>query len=131
MSADTVDCAHDIGGRPPGNGFRLILDAVALPAGVLEAHDSGEPGRLFAKTGLLVRAGTAVDLTVTTPGVTLRWGSPGARGTTIHVPACPSAGGWLAFAGGYTVTEPTCVALTVRVGGREHQARVSVGRSCP
>jgi hypothetical protein len=128
--SDFVDCAHDIGGRPPDSGFRLVLDAVALPTGVLQANDSGEPGRLFAKTGLLVRAGRAVELTVTTPGVTIGWGSPGPEGTTIRIPACPNANGWLAFAGGYTVTEPTCVDLTVRSGNREEQAQVSVGRRC-
>ena len=128
--SDSVNCAHDIGGRPPDDNFRLVLDAVALPTGVLESHDSGEPGRLFAKTGLLVRAGTAVELTVTTPGVTIGWGSPGPEGTTIRVPACPSTNGWLAFAGGYTVTEPACVALTVRAGGREQRAEVSVGARC-
>ncbi|MCY1138365.1 hypothetical protein OWR29_10190 [Actinoplanes sp. Pm04-4] len=128
--SDVVDCAHDIGGRPPDSGYRLVLDAVALPTGVLQANDSGEPGRLFAKTGLLVRAGRAVELTVTTPGVTIGWGSPGPEGTTIRVPACPNPNGWLAFAGGYTVTEPTCVALTVRSNGREQKAEVSVGRRC-
>ncbi|MCO8271130.1 hypothetical protein M1L60_11050 [Actinoplanes sp. TRM 88003] len=127
---DSVDCAHDIGGRPPDDNFRLVLDSVALPTRVLEAHDSGEPGRLFAKTGLLVRADRAIEMTVTTPGVTLGWGSPGPEGTTIRVPPCPSPQGWLAFAGGYEVTAPTCVALTVRAGGREQQAEVSVGAEC-
>ena len=112
-----------------------MLGAVALPTGKLEPNESGEPGRLFAKTGLLVKAGTAVELTVArapgskeaaevTAGVTIGWGSPGPEGTTIRVPACPSANGWLAFAGGYTVTEPTCVPLIVRSGGREARAEV-------
>lgn len=128
-----VDCAHDIGGRPPGAGYRLVLDALALPTAQLEPQASGEPGRLFAKSGLLVRAGTAIELTVDTSaaaGVTIGWGSPGPEATTIRVPACSSANGWLAFAGGYTVGEPTCVPLIVRAGGHEQRAEVRVGASC-
>ncbi|WP_250038012.1 hypothetical protein [Paractinoplanes maris] len=110
-----------------------MLNAVALPNDRLEPQASGEPGRLFAKTGLLVRAGTAVELTVAPsapPGVTIGWGSPGPEGTTIRVPACPSAAGWVAFAGGYTVTALTCVPLIVRVGGRTESAAVRVGADC-
>jgi hypothetical protein len=129
-----VDCAHDLGGRPPDAGYRVVLDAVALPTARLEAQASGESGRLFAKQGLLVRAGTAVELTVApsaaAAGVTIGWGSPGPEGATIRVPACPSANGWLAFAGGYTVAEPTCVPLIVRAGGRERRAEVRVGVDC-
>ncbi|MBL7258294.1 hypothetical protein [Paractinoplanes lichenicola] len=127
-----VDCAHDIGGRPPDDDFRLILDAVALPTAQLQASDSGEPGRLFAKTGLLVRAGTAVELTVdpSARGVTIGWGSPGPEGTTIRVPACPNVNGWLAFAGGYHVPQPMCVPLIVRANGSEQRAEVRVGADC-
>ncbi|MBM2621321.1 hypothetical protein JIG36_38045 [Actinoplanes sp. LDG1-06] len=125
-----VDCAHDIGGRPPDNSYRLVLDAVALPTGRLQTAGSGEPGRLFAKTGLLVRAGTEVELTATTEDVTIGWGSPGPEATTITVPACPSAAGWLAFPGGYHVPKPMCVNLIVRAHGREERAEVRVGADC-
>ncbi|GAB2567034.1 hypothetical protein Aab01nite_45470 [Paractinoplanes abujensis] len=126
-----VDCGHDIGGRPPGAGSRLILDAVVLPTARLQVSDSGD-GRLFAKAGLLVRAGTAVELTVdpAAADTTIGWGSPGPEGTTIRVPACPDAVGWLAFAGGYHVPRPMCVPLIVRVNGREQRAEVRVGADC-
>ncbi len=126
-----MDCAHDIGGRAPDKSYRLILDAVALPVGKLQAAESGDSGWLFAKNGLLVRAGTAVELTVA-PGsdALIGWGSPGPVGTTIRVPSCPAAAGWLAFAGGYHVREAACVPLIVRADGREQQAGVSVGAAC-
>jgi hypothetical protein len=130
----SVDCAHVIGGvDAPSEGAQVILDAVSLPSRVLEPQDSGEPGRLFAKQGLVVRAGTAVELTVAPAAVgkaTIGWGSPGPQGTTIRVPACQGAHAWLAFAGGYTVREPLCVPLIVRVNGREEHASVSVGAEC-
>ncbi|WP_250002765.1 hypothetical protein [Actinoplanes sp. M2I2] len=132
-AAGAIDCAHDLGARPPSEGYPLVLDAVALPTAVLQANESGEPGRLFAKTGLLVRAGTAVELSVAPEAagdVIIGWGSPGPKGTTVRVPACPDAKGWVVFAGGYTVSEPVCVPLIVRVGDREQRAEVSVGVSC-
>ncbi|GID29576.1 hypothetical protein [Paractinoplanes brasiliensis] len=103
-----------------------------LPTARLQVAESGEPGRLFAKAGLLVRAGTPVELTVdpSARGVTIGWGSPGPEVTTISVPACPDAKGWLAFAGGYHVPEPMCVPLIVRANGREARARVRVGADC-
>ncbi|MBU2668434.1 hypothetical protein KOI35_33470 [Actinoplanes bogorensis] len=128
-SVGVVDCGDDIGGVAPDRTYGKSLDAVALPVIMLEPQDDGA-GRLFAKTGLLVRAGTAVELTTTTPGVTIGWGSPGPEGTTIRVPACPSAHEWLAFAGGFHVTTPTCVPLTIRANGREARATVRVGAPC-
>ena len=130
----TVDCAHVIGGEEaPSDGAQVVLDAVSLPSRVLEPHDAGEPGWLFAKQGLVIRAGTAVELTID-PSVadraTIGWGSPGPQGTTIRVPACQGAHRWLAFAGGYTVREPLCIPLIVRANGREQRASISVGTRC-
>ncbi|GAA4444962.1 hypothetical protein [Phytohabitans houttuyneae] len=110
-----------------------MLDAVALPAGVLEPQPSGAAGWLFAKQGLLVRAGTAVEVGVAPEAagdVRIGWGSPGPEGALIRVPACPSGNEWLAFAGGYTVRGPVCVPLVVRAHGRQERARVSVGAAC-
>lgn len=133
-SSDTVDCGHVVGGEEaPSDGARVVLGVVSLPSRVLEPQDAGDPGWLFAKQGLLVRAGIAVELTVD-PSVagqaTIGWGSPGPQGTTIRVPACQGAHPWLAFAGGYTVREPLCLSLIVRANGREERASVSVGIHC-
>lgn len=130
----TVPCSDDLGVTTPiDDQYRLVLDAVALPARTLVPQGSGEPGWLFAKQGLVVRAGTAVDIMVA-PGavghVRIGWGSPGPEATAIHVPACPSGSGWLAFAGGYTVRTPTCVPLLVRTHGQQERVEVGVGAHC-
>jgi hypothetical protein len=111
-----------------------VLDAVALPTRTLQVSESGVPGELFAKQGLVVRAGTPVRIAVAPDapaGTRIGWGSPGPEGTAIVVPACPHNSGWLAFAGGYTVREAACVPLIVRVGEREERASVAVGEDCP
>jgi hypothetical protein len=126
-------CAHDLGGTAPSDPHRLVLDAVVLPTTTLVPQESGEPDWLFAKHGLVVRAGTSVEITVApevADRVRIGWGSPGPEGTTIHVPACQSASGWLAFAGGYTVRSATCVPLIVRANGRQERVGVSVGAAC-
>ncbi|MGN9911257.1 hypothetical protein ACTMTJ_27240 [Phytohabitans sp. LJ34] len=129
-----VPCAHDLGGTPPtDDAYRIVLDAVALPAGTLTPQESGEPGRLFAKQGLVVRANTEVDITIApeaAAGTRIGWGSPAPEATAVHVPACPSGSGWLAFAGGYTVRAPTCVPLVVEAHGRRERVEVSVGADC-
>lgn len=129
-----VACAHDLGGAPPtDDGYRLVLDAVALPAGTLTPQESGEPGWLFAKQGFVVRAGTSVDITVAPEAAAdarIGWGSPAPAATAVHVPACPSGSGWLAFAGGYTVRAPACVPLLVEAHGRRERVEVSVGATC-
>ena len=133
-SGPAVSCAHDIGGTPPdADAYELVLDAVALPAGTLDPQQSGEPGWLFAKQGLVVRAGIAVEITIAPPAGTrarIGWGSPGPEGTTLQVPACPSGSGWLAFAGGYTVRDPMCVPLIIRTSGQQQRADVRVGAGC-
>jgi len=94
----------------PPVDYQLVLPGVAMPvARVLEAHPTGaaEPtNRLFAKWGLVVRAGTALDLQLL-PGweqrARIRWGSSDAPGVAVHAPSCQAPSGtgqWLHFAGG-------------------------------
>jgi hypothetical protein len=129
-----VSCDHVIGWEPPPPTFEVILEAVALPTrAVLQAHETNEPGWLFAKQGLVVRADTVVDLVVPAEvagHLRIGWGSPGPEGTSIRVPGCASGGQWVAFAGGYTVDAPACVPLIVRSGGREARVRIAVGARC-
>lgn len=138
----SLDCSAHIltQGRSPT--YHLFLRAVARQvwpmAGVLQvssAHTIGAP-RLFAKTGLLVRAGVPSTITVqASPHRVARigwrngWVTPTRR---VEVPPCPRDGKsrWLAFPGGYWVHRPTCVTVTVRAQGRAKTERVAVGAPC-
>jgi hypothetical protein len=139
---ETLACEESIGTpASPEANLRVSLDAVALPVGiVLQTSASGETdpaARLFAKWGLLVRAGVVVDLVVPagwTDRARVGWGSPGVPTTHLHVPGCAGRvmpGAWLAFAGGYWVDKPACLPLIVSSGGRQTTVHISVGVACP
>jgi hypothetical protein len=139
----TLPCGDAIDGSAPPDGFQVVLGAVALPtsstAPALQAADSGAPDvpLLFAKTGLLVRAGVASELTVPdSPGtrIGIAWGNPGPEPSArFIVPPCADAyrSGWLVYPGGFWVDRPLCLPLTVHAGGREQEVRVGVGAACP
>ncbi len=129
-----VDCEHVIDRlEAPPPDLEVLLDAVALPTRtVLQANESGEPGLLFAKHGLVVRAGVEVEVAVQAPSgrrQLLTWGSPGPEGAAVRVPPCTGAS-WIVFAGGYLVDAPACVRLVVRSVGREARTQVPVGAPC-
>ncbi|MBV1851196.1 hypothetical protein [Catellatospora tritici] len=133
-----VDCAHAIDVAPPRPELEVVLDAVALPTRqVLQAADSGEPGKLFAKQGLQVRPGVTVELAVVddpSGHSRIGWGSPGPETTRLRVPACPGysgVDGWPAYAGGYLVDRPQCLHLRIRVAAREQTVGIPVGAPCP
>jgi len=141
----TLVCDHSIDGGPPPPGFQVILGVVALPTSeagpALQAArvgNSPDAPALFAKTGLIVRAGAQLELeTAEQPGnrTALSWGSWTQEAPTRRfvVPGCPDdrGTGWLAYAGGYYADRPLCLPLTVRSGDREQQVRIGVGVACP
>jgi hypothetical protein len=140
----SLTCSEPIDGGAPPAGWQTALDVVALPASpdsrALQVFDSGDPTvpALFAKTGLLVRAGQAFELEVPVEGnnrVAIGWGDaltsrPSAR---FAVPACPDTfgTGWLAYPGGYWADRPLCLPLTVRAAGRGQQVQIGIGTPCP
>jgi hypothetical protein len=136
-----LSCQTSILAEPaPPVDYQLVLPGVAMPvARVLEAHPTGaaEPtNRLFAKWGLVVRAGTALDLQLL-PGwekrARIRWGSSDAPGVAVHAPACQAPSGtgqWLHFAGGTWVTEPACVPLAVQSQGHAIDVPLGIGVRC-
>lgn len=140
VAGAVLRCVGQIGTDAPPTSFETVLGVVALPAsarhGALQTSRSGgaESERLFAKTGLVVKAGATFDLIVpdgTTLGI--GWGSgPTTPSRRLHIPACPSAGGdgWLAYPGGYWTNRPACVPLIVAAGGREQQVRIGLGTPC-
>jgi hypothetical protein len=136
----TLTCAGAIDGGPPPPEYETVLGVVALPTSdALGAYESGDPATpaLFAKTGLLVRAGRPFELVVAPQSdddVAVGWGNVSFRPSPrFAVPPCPDTygTGWLAYPGGYWADRPLCLPLTVRTADREEQVRVGVGTACP
>jgi hypothetical protein len=110
-----------------------LRDAAAFPTGRVLQAEPDDRGGLFAKTGLVVRAGVVVDVTVvdeTAGRAEVGWGSPAVPSRHGRVPACPATEPWIAFAGGYFVTTPACVTVGVDANGGHDEARVAVGTRC-
>ncbi|MEO3924627.1 hypothetical protein ABGB07_12315 [Micromonosporaceae bacterium B7E4] len=132
-----LSCAHVIDRiDAPPDGWTTLADAVAMTPVRLEPSPTGGtgPARLFAKTGLVVRADSRVDLTVPADSAGrpwIGWGSPARPARALHFPGCPGESGWLAFAGGLWLDVPACVPVTVRSGGREERVRMRAGVDCP
>lgn len=141
---ETLRCGEPIDGGPAPAGWQVVLGVVALPTSprtrALQASDNIDPTEpaLFAKTGLLVRAGHAFELGVPDSPANhlgIGWGNalnfrPSAR---FAIPSCPDTfgTGWVSYPGGYWVDRPLCLPVTVRAGGREQQVRIGIGTPCP
>jgi hypothetical protein len=140
-AAATLRCGGAIvTDRSAGDDLGTVKGVVALPvagvAGVLEANPArpGSPGDLFAKRGLVVRAGRTFDLVVPPAErgrLALGWGGPGKRTWRLHV-SCPRRAGdpWLAFPGGYYVPHRACVSFIVHTEGARERVRIGVGTAC-
>lgn len=135
-----LDCGTFIDTQAPPASMQVVLGVVALPTSpgspALQTSLSGTgPLRLFAKTGLLIKPDNAFELIVPTQfssRLSIGWGSPGTPSHRLLVGNCANTGvGWLAFAGGYWVDHPACVAIVVKAGGKEQQVRIGVGSACP
>ncbi|MEV0900582.1 hypothetical protein [Actinoplanes sp. NPDC049802] len=134
--APTASCPAVIDhvAEPPAS-YRVIGGNVALPGPgtVHRTNESGSgPTRLFAKFGLLVRAGTTTELSLPP-----EWGERARLGWGQQEPAmaqtvsgCPPGWGdgeWSVFAGGLYVAEPDCVPIRV---GPDATAELSAGTPC-
>lgn len=140
--AEHLDCAAHILAHGPSPSYRVVLGAVALQVwpetGVLQtsSDQTGGVPPLFAKTGLLVRAGVSSTITVKAPShrvARIGWRNGYITPTRrLQIPACPADGTsrWLAFPGGYWVDRPTCVEVTVHTRGDTEPERVAVGARC-
>jgi hypothetical protein len=129
----------------PPSDFSIVLDRVALPTGRALQTNRGSSATdwLFAKEGLLIRRGTAFDLVVPDDWrsrLNIGWGSPAKRTSHLRVSGCRptktvnpirASDEWLAYPGGYWVSEPACVAVLVRAGQAEQTVRIGVGAACP
>ncbi|MDW3848084.1 hypothetical protein NMK34_15870 [Micromonospora sp. BRA006-A] len=133
-------CADSVATTPaPGEGYRVVADAVAVSSTVVQPNESSGgrgPTRLFAKWGLLVRVGAAVEVRVA-PGweerARIGWGPGAVPATTVQVEACPAASpstAWSVYTGGTWVAGPACVPLVIQSHGRQVEVRVAVGAAC-
>jgi hypothetical protein len=122
------------------SGHTVVLGRVVLPTGrALGVNRTAEDQEfpLFAKDGLVLKAGTSFELIVPSEWrsrLRIGWGSPAHPTTRIQVPRCPAedpSKPWLAYAGGYFVSEPACVALIVRAANESQRVRIGVGAPCP
>ncbi len=134
-----LSCAAIIGTNveiPPD--YETILDVIALPtvrsagrALQTSRDEESQPPNYFAKAGLVVRAGSAFTLEVNQAPerALIGWGSPAEFGSVLSTEGCAGKG-WLAFAGGFRVREPTCLELKVEFGENQESIHVGVGAPC-
>ena len=143
-SSAALVCRNYSDQHPPPPDFEKVLDVVALPtsskAAALQTSRTGEPDpavRLFAKTGLVIKAGTKFELVVPDEAkgmVSIGWGGAPptrSRRVTVSCPARASSSGWQVYVGGYWVPRPACVPLIVRAGGKEQRVLIGLSTPCP
>jgi len=142
--AETLDCRRPIGElEAPGERYEIIGGAVALvtsassPIALQTSATKADPAkRLFAKTGLLVKTGAKSELIVPpewADQLSVGWGNTDAGQPSQHlvVGPCDSGAAWIAFPGGYFISDPACVDLIVRVADKDRHRSIGVGAPCP
>jgi hypothetical protein len=146
-ASSALPCGNYIDTHVPPASFEVVLGVVALPTSPkYPALQTGRTGdgdhqrRLFAKTGLIIKAETSFEIVVppaiAAPAVRLGIGWGGAPSTPsqrVVVSNCPQAGSseWLAYPGGYWLDHPTCAPLLVKTDGKEQQVHIGLGTPCP
>ncbi len=132
-------CGDFIDGTARPAGWSTLLGVVALPtsptAPAAQTALSGDPNRalrLFVKTGLVIRAGSTVEL-VAAAGAGIGWGNSAVAHHRFLAGPCPNSAhtGWLSYPGGFWLNHPACVDLTVHAAGRTQRARMGLGTACP
>lgn len=137
-----VDCdqvAQMSGTAAPGPIYQVALGRVAMPPRFLpQVEREPRPLRYWRKAGIYVRPGkSAVDISVPVAWrkrAAIEWGqgdSASGPASALHVTGCPAYGrAWLPYGGGFHITGPACVPLTIASGGRRQTLRFGVGRRC-
>jgi len=139
-----LDCGDFIGAHPPVRGLQVILGVVALPTSAAGpalqtalTGDQPSSPRLFAKTGLLIKAGTDFQIVVPARAgdrLGIGWGSAATPSQAVVVHHCADEGlpgRWLAYAGGYWLDHPACVTLQVQTADRRQSVDIGLGTACP
>ena len=133
----TIPCGEMImTTRFPYPQRRLVLGAVSVPPAYLRAYPTREPPwRYFGKSGMVVKSGTSVTISVPPAWrtrVAISWGNNVHRVFhTIRIAACSRIYQGYAYAGGFHVRRPSaCVPLVFAVGGRRQTVWFGIGRRC-
>lgn len=144
IDSQTLPCGNAIGDQSPPRDWQVVLGVVALPASpaaaALQTGLTGEavPAlRLFAKSGLVIKAGVTFALiapSLNDNRVAIGWaGNPSTPSRRVLVASCADAGGtgWLAYPGGYWLDHPACIRMTIRSGTGKQQVAIGLGTPCP
>lgn len=144
QASAALKCDDYLDTATPDRSYQIVLGVVALPASstspALQTARTGDAGstRLYAKTGLLIRAGATFQLSVpvrVAGRFAIGWGNPAVPTHGLLVAGCRPPGGehgqWLAYAGGYFVHHVMCALLRVAAAGRTRQVRIGIGAPCP
>jgi hypothetical protein len=121
---------------PKTGGYRPVLGALYVPPAYLPqtVRVESRPWIYWSKSGLIVRAGRAISVSVPQAWRTraaITWGNNTGIVSALRIAACPSPTQWNAFAGGfYLRSRSACVPLVFRAGGRAAEVRFGVGRRC-
>ena len=136
-STTALPCDQSIGSNgPPFDGFAKVLGKVWLPTrhalGSVRLVDPPAPtARWWSKQGLVVRAKTTFTLAVPKAWrgrLAIGWATQPSERVTVA--GCDPGGKWLAYAGGYWVSEPACVPLVVESNQLRKVVHIGVGAAC-
>jgi hypothetical protein len=122
--------------------YSKVLGRVALPTktalGAVRLSDSTAAATAYwSKQGLVIRWDAQVDLIVPRAWrgrMAIGWGSPATPTQHLVISGCTvgsTPGKWLAYAGGFWVSEPACVPLIVEADHRRQRVHIGVGAACP
>jgi hypothetical protein len=120
-------------GRDPG--YRRVLGVVSAPPRYLAnvgEDQAAAPFHFWTKAGLVIRAGSAVIVTIPDhwrSQVQVTWG--GERGAALKFAPCSLGTKWNGYAGGFlSRSRSICVPLVFAVGSSKSRLVFGVGRRC-
>lgn len=131
-----------LGNRDPRYRTRLVLGSVSAPGALVPQSSPTEskPWTHFAKWGMVFRAGSGADVSVTVPPawrsrVAISWGNA-QHGRVFHTLRFPRCGAdstrGNAYAGGFFLSrQADCIPLRFRVGTRTKLLWFGIARRCP
>ena len=125
----------------PPDEYEAIGDGVALETststptafGTARTYFDNPSLRLATKVALWVRTNAVTELIVPDRWLgqlAFQWNMPEVT-THLVVGPCNGESNWIAFPGGYFVSQVGCFDFIVRTGGIDHEISVGLGAPCP